>query len=104
MGSFCGEGARGTVEKQMVENQHLLRNGAGRITRAAAEAFMIAAKSYNGDLEGFARYMEEISKILNNPYNRLCSGIYNEKSRSCAVGADAITSNGALINKLEHHR
>jgi ribose 1,5-bisphosphate isomerase len=48
----------------MVENHHLLRNGAGRIARAAAEAFMVVAKSYNGDLEGFARYMEEISKIL----------------------------------------
>jgi hypothetical protein len=58
VGSLCGEGARETVEKQMVENHHLLRNGAGRIAKAAAEAFMIAAKSYNGDLEGFARYME----------------------------------------------
>jgi ribose 1,5-bisphosphate isomerase len=64
VGSLCGEGARETVEKQMVENHHLLRNGAGRIAKAAAEAFMIAAKSYNGDLEGFARYVEEISKIL----------------------------------------
>mgnify|MGYP000116421068 CR=1 FL=1 len=38
--------------------------GAGRIARAAAEALMIAAKSYNGDLEDFARYMEEVSEIL----------------------------------------
>jgi len=38
--------------------------GAGRIARAAAEALLIAAKSYRGDLGGFARYMEEVSKIL----------------------------------------
>ncbi|MEM1611137.1 MAG: ribose 1,5-bisphosphate isomerase [Sulfolobales archaeon] len=38
--------------------------GAGRIARAAADALMIAAKSYRGDLDGFVRYMEKISKIL----------------------------------------
>ncbi len=39
--------------------------GAGRIARAAAEALMIAAAKYSGrDLDGFARYMEEISRLL----------------------------------------
>jgi len=38
--------------------------GAGRIARAAAEALLIAAKSYRGDLGGFAWYMDEVSKIL----------------------------------------
>ncbi|MEM4971647.1 MAG: ribose 1,5-bisphosphate isomerase, partial [Sulfolobales archaeon] len=38
--------------------------GAGRIARAAADALMIAAKSYRGDLDGFVKYMEKISKIL----------------------------------------
>jgi ribose 1,5-bisphosphate isomerase len=38
--------------------------GAGRIARAAAEALMIAAEGYKGDLEGFARYMEEVSRVL----------------------------------------
>jgi len=39
--------------------------GAGKIARAAAEALMIAAESYRGeDLDGFRRYMEEVSRLL----------------------------------------